>query len=73
MALEESVDELDKMESNGVEAYIDPKLKTALTPFGKINVDYITNELGNSGFAIRTGDVNPDCGSCGSAGASGCG
>jgi hypothetical protein len=70
MTLEESTDGLDQIESNGITAYIDSNLKGSLTQFGEINVDFVTNESGNSGFTIRAG--SPDCGSCGSAGESGC-
>jgi Fe-S cluster assembly iron-binding protein IscA len=73
MALEESVDGLDELESNGITAYIDPNLKNFLTQFGQINVDYISNGPGNSGFTIKAGTGSPDCGSCGSTSAGGCG
>jgi hypothetical protein len=70
MTLDESTDGLEQLESNGVTAFIDPNLKGALAQFGDINVDFITNEAGNSGFTIRAG--SPDCGSCDSASTSGC-
>jgi hypothetical protein len=66
MTLDESTDGLEQLESNGVVAFIDPNLKGSLAQFGDINVDFITNEQGNSGFTIRAG--SPDCGSCGSSG-----
>ena len=34
MALDESISELDKLESNGITAYIDPNLHKALEQFG---------------------------------------
>ena len=53
MALEESIDGLEKIEANGVSAYIDPNLKAFLNQFGSFNVDYIQREVGNSGFTIK--------------------
>lgn len=66
MALDESIDGLEKLESNGIEAYIDPGLKEFLQQFKGINVDYI--QRGSmAGFAVSVGGGS-DCssGSCGS-------
>jgi Fe-S cluster assembly iron-binding protein IscA len=65
MALDESVDNLESIDSNGVVAYIDPGLKKSLAQFGEINIDYITNQAGQSGFTIKAGDPNAACGTCG--------
>ena len=66
MALDESVDKLQQLESNGVNAYIDPNLYKQLENIGNINIDYITNEIGQSGYRIVVG--NPDCSSSGCRG-----
>ena len=71
MALDESVDNLEKMESNGVEVYIDPGLKEFLTQFESINVDYVDLGPRGSGFTVSAGkgggcgSEGGDCSSCG--------
>ncbi len=65
LALEESTQDLEKLESNGINAFVDPKLKQLLKQLGKINIDYISNALQGSGFSIKVGN-----GSCGSGGCS---
>ncbi|HWR83426.1 MAG TPA: hypothetical protein VN285_08990 [Candidatus Deferrimicrobium sp.] len=55
---------LDLISSNGVEAYIDPRLTELLQQFGTISVDYVTN-LSGSGFTIKVGS-----GSCNQSGCS---
>jgi len=71
MALDESIDGLEKMESNGVEAYIDPGLKEFLQQFEGISVDYV--QRGNmAGFAVSVGQGGGDCASKG-CGPGGCG
>lgn len=69
MALDESIENLDKIESNGVTAYIDPNLLAALEQFGRINVDYVRRPDGSGGYMIRAGQP----GDCSSDGCSGCG
>jgi len=69
MALDESVDGLEKLESNGITAYIDPRLKDQLGKFGDIQVDFITNQMGQSGYTIKIGEG----GDCSSGGCEGCG
>ena len=64
MTLDESVDELDQLESNGVKAYIDPRLKTELAKLGDIYVDFITNEAGQSGYVVRVGEPGAGCAGC---------
>jgi Fe-S cluster assembly iron-binding protein IscA len=61
MTLYESADGLNKLESNGVEAYIDQKLYDYLSQIGDINVDYIDAE-NSKGFMIKIGEGN--CGDC---------
>ncbi len=68
MALDESTDNLEKVESNGVEAWIDPKVLEYLKQYGNINVDYVTRPDG-SGYMITVG--NP--GDCSAGGCEGCG
>jgi Fe-S cluster assembly iron-binding protein IscA len=63
MALDESTEGLDKIESNGICAYIDPRLNEYISQIGDIKIDYITNETG-SGYTIRVGEVTCDKGGC---------
>lgn len=72
MALDESTDGLKKFESNGITAYMDPRLAEFLAPHGDIKVDFVNNPMGQSGYSIKIGEgCKP--GACGSAGESGCG
>jgi Fe-S cluster assembly iron-binding protein IscA len=52
------------MESNGIEAYIDPGLKAHLEEFQQINIDYITQGF-SQGFTIWLGTGPLGCGTCG--------
>ncbi len=52
MALDESVDKLEKLESNSITAYIAPDLLQTLKQFGEINVDYLPQR---GGYTIRAG------------------
>jgi len=69
MALDESIESLEPLESNGVTAYIEPGLKQALQQFGEINVDFVRRPDGSGGYMIRAGnpgDCSPDkCAGCG--------
>lgn len=68
MALDESVDGLDKLESNGVTAYIDPGLKDFLEQYGGINIDYVQRQFGGGGYTVSAGKPGGSCGgdcSCG--------
>ena len=56
MALDESTEGLEKLNSNGINAWIDPQLKTYLSQIGEINIDYVTNEYG-SGYMVTVGSV----------------
>lgn len=64
MALDESTDGLERMESNGIEAFIEPKLKEFLSQYGSINIDFV-DQITGKGFTIRAGEPGAtDCGSC---------
>ncbi len=69
LALDESIEGLEKIESNGIGAYIDPNLKTFLGNYGEIKIDYINQDFGPRGFIIRVGDTS--CGT-GDGGCSSC-
>lgn len=70
MALEESTENLERLESNGICAYVDPDLIKFLGNYGNINIDYVQPESGPAGFTIKVGEPGGcDSGSCGS----GCG
>jgi len=69
MALDESTEGLEKLESNGIGAFIDPNLKTFLSNYGEIKIDFVNQDFGPRGFTIRVG--NDSCGSDG--GCSSCG
>ena len=58
MALDESTDNLEQLESNGIAAFIDPKVLKHLEQQGDIKIDYVTRPEG-SGYQISVG--NPDC------------
>ena len=64
MTLDESVDGLEKLESNNVTAYIDSKLHENLTQLGEITVDFITNEMGQSGYMVTIGKPGQGCEGC---------
>ena len=63
MALDESTDGLEKLDSNGISAFIDPKLLEYLKKIGNINIDFLTNEYG-SGYTVRVGDLQCGQGDC---------
>jgi len=63
MALDESTDGLEKLSSNGICAYIDPKLLEYLAQIGDINIDFLTNEYGN-GYAVTVGESKCGQGGC---------
>ena len=64
MALEESIDGLEKLESNGIVAWIDPRVNEYITQLGDINIDYVTREFG-SGYVISAGKPSGNCGTGG--------
>ena len=65
MTLEESVDNLHQLESNGVTAYIDPTLKKYLEGQGSINIDHVKRDSGEGGYMVTVGTPGSS-GSCGS-------
>ena len=69
MTLDESINELEKLESNGIIAYIDPKLRQVMEQFGQINIDFITQPDGTGGYMIKAGQP----GDCSETGCDGCG
>lgn len=73
MTLDESIDGKEKLEANGITAYVDTGLQGSLKQFGStIAIDFISNPDGQSGFTIKAvGEDNDNCGTCGSTG--GCG
>ncbi|MDH3892831.1 MAG: hypothetical protein OEV49_17345 [candidate division Zixibacteria bacterium] len=72
MTLDESAENLDKLESNGITAFIDPKVLTYLQQFGEINIDFISRN-GQSGYMIKVGTADCGSGSDSGGGCSGCG
>lgn len=66
MALEESIEGLEMIESNNITAYIEPKLKEYLTQLGKVTIDYASSAMGG-GYRIMIGEGG-DCSSGGCGG-----
>ena len=64
MALDESTENMEKLESNGVTAYIDRALNEHLAGTGDINIDFIQMENGPSGYQIVVGEKKCGDGSC---------
>ncbi len=64
MALDESIDGLEKLESNGISAYVDAGLLKLLKNLGSITIDYITTPYGTSGYSVTVGDKNCSSGDC---------
>lgn len=63
MTLDESIEGLQKLESNGINAYIDNDLAGNLTTMGKINIDFVKPQFGRAGYTITVGEKK-DCGDC---------
>ncbi|MBD3403916.1 hypothetical protein GF420_13570 [candidate division GN15 bacterium] len=63
LAVDTKVDELEKIEEAGIEAYMDPKLREFLSQFEGVNIDYVTMN-GQSGFTIKVAGAD-GCASCG--------
>ena len=64
LALDESVDGLEQLESNGISAWIDPGLKEFLSQYGEINVDYVERDIGPGGYVVSVGKPGANCGGC---------
>lgn len=65
MALEEPIDGLIQLESNGISAYIDRDLLHSLKQRGDIYVDYGVDRFGMTGFSIvikKNASDKSDCG-----------
>ena len=63
MTLDESIEGLKKLESNGINAYIDNDLAGNLLSIGKINIDFVKPQFGRAGYTITVGEKK-DCGGC---------
>lgn len=72
MTLDESSEDLDKLESNGITAFIDPKVLVYLEQFGAINIDYVSQN-GQSGYMVKVGAASCGPESDNAGGCSGCG
>lgn len=57
MTLDESTEGLEKLESNNITAYIEPKLLQFLNSNGNIVVDYRSSNYGG-GYTITVGENN---------------
>jgi len=66
MALEESVENLEKMMINSINIYIDSQLKSFLEQNGKINIDFKEYPTGGGGYLITVGEQSAYNG-CGSS------
>ncbi|MCP4634320.1 MAG: hypothetical protein GY855_15445 [candidate division Zixibacteria bacterium] len=62
MALEESVEGMQKFDSNGISTYINPELYEQVSNTGDINIDYVEDSWGSKGFTIATGTKSGNCG-----------
>ena len=66
MTLEESIDGLEKLESNGVTAWIDPRVNEYIAQLGGINVDFIDDGT-RRGYVLTAGKApegGNNCGGC---------
>lgn len=64
MALEESVEGLEKLESNGISAHIESGLYELISQRGNIYVEFISDGRGGKGFKVsvkRTAQESSDC------------
>lgn len=65
MALDESVKELQKLESNGIVAYVEGKLGEYMATLGGISIDFSVTPGGGGGYSIRPGKAgDPSCDGC---------
>lgn len=63
MGLEDTTEGLEKLESNGIQAYLDPKLNDYLKAIGDIKIDYVSSNQGE-GYTIKVGDMSCDKSGC---------
>lgn len=63
MALEESIENLEKVESNSIITYMDKKLLEYVIQLGKITIDYINNNNGGA-YQIIVGNSSTSGNSC---------
>ena len=72
MALDESIEGLEKLESDGLTAYIDPNLLEYVRQMGQIYIDTVDRPGQRTAYTIMIGDADGSCssGSCGSGGCS---
>jgi hypothetical protein len=65
LALDESVNGLEVLESNGIEAHIDPGLKEFLTQYGEISIDFVDRTGdGGGGYLVSVGKGSNCGGGC---------
>ncbi len=64
MALEESIDGLEKVESNSITLYLDKNLKEYLEKNGTVSIDFQSYPSGGGGYMITVGG-GCDTSSCG--------
>jgi len=64
LALDESINGLEELTSNGISAYIDPGLKEFLTQYGQINIDFVERPVGGGGYKVSVGQPGGNCGDC---------
>jgi hypothetical protein len=64
MTLDESVEGLERLDSNNITAYIDGQLHENLSKMGDIYVDFITNPTGQSGYMVTIGRPGQGCEGC---------
>ena len=65
MALEESTEGLEKVESNSINLYLDKNLKEFLEQSGTVTIDYRSYPSGGGGYMITVGSGCGDSGGCG--------
>jgi hypothetical protein len=70
MALDESVDGLEELMSNGITAYIDGSVKEFVEQQGGLHIDFVDRGIAGGGYTVTVGQPGQssgcDTGSCGS-------
>ena len=64
MALDEPEDGSEKLESNGITAYISSGLYEHISRSGDICIDFGTDRFGTSGYSIRIRGTSDDSSNC---------